>query len=377
MFMGLPTPNTTRFPSSRRASFQICALLPLPLQNQLRIGGSKVTRIAAFGTKFLQILLILVAICCLWMLFLVGSPNSRKSSGENVVDYVASSTETYEIADSHKPFTMTSSVSQENADTVPDRLGLAIPMDLGNVRLPDRFEDSQDSERTTVEDEVDFEEDLPDPRPVRAKSHQRYLTLATMIKNQRRWLREWLEFNLMNGIEHFIIYDNESTDLPLEILQPYIDRGLITYIPWPPKTIPPPKKFRTKLERWQYRWLRDALETCLDHGWVLHRQGPCQLAAFMDAVQRTKNGVSRWLAIWDIDEFIFPKERSNFRTLAELLRRRFSDADHIKIWGNVFGTSGHIEHAAERKPGSRLPALVTEEYTYRGVLNRSIPINSS
>lgn len=159
--------------------------------------------------------------------------------------------------------------------------------------------------------------------------------------------------------------------MPLEILQPYIDQGLITYIPWPPKAIPPPKKFRTELERWQYRWFIDALETCLYNDWVVHRQGPCQLAAFMDAIQRTKHGVSRWLAIWDIDEFIFPKEQSNFRTLAGILRSHFEDTDHIKIWGNVFGTNGHIEHAAQRNPGSPLPALLTEEYTLRAVLDRN------
>jgi hypothetical protein len=221
-----------------------------------------------------------------------------------------------------------------------------------------------------VEDEIDFDEELSDPRPVRASFHQRYLTLATMIKNQRRWIREWVEFHIMIGVEHFIIYDNESTDLPFEILEPYVEQGLVTYVIWPPKSIPPPKNFKTGLDRWQYRWLRDALDTCLDDGWELHRQGPCQLAAFMDAIQRTKDGVSRWLAIWDVDEFIFPQEKSNFRTLSGLLRRHFADADHIKIWGNVFGTNGHVDHAAERKPGSRLPALLTEEYTWRGPLDR-------
>ena len=146
--------------------------------------------------------------------------------------------------------------------------------------------------------EIDESEVLPDPRPVRPEFHTRYLSLATMIKNQRQWLREWLEFNLMMGIEHIIIYDNVSTDQPLEILQPYIDQGVITYIPWPPKSVPPPaEKFKAGLERWQYTWFRDALETCLDNSWTIHQQGPCQLAAFADAVRRTKNGVSRWLAI--------------------------------------------------------------------------------
>ena len=161
----------------------------------------------------------------------------------------------------------------------------------------------------------------------------------------------------MMGVEHFIIYDNNSTDRPLEILQPYIEQGLITYIPWPPKSVPSPtEKFKTRLDRWQYTWFRDTLQTCLDDSWTIHRQGPCQLAAFSDAIRRTKGGVSRWLAIWDIDEFIFPREKAQFLTLSGLLRRHFADVDHIKVSGSVFGTSGHVEHAAERKAGSPLPS---------------------
>jgi hypothetical protein len=48
--MGLPAPNTTRFPTSQRAS-QILALLPLPVQNQIRMRGAKAIRITVFGTK--------------------------------------------------------------------------------------------------------------------------------------------------------------------------------------------------------------------------------------------------------------------------------------------------------------------------------------
>lgn len=214
--------------------------------------------------------------------------------------------------------------------------------------------------------------DLPSVTPVRAKSHLRYLTLATMIKNQRRWLREWLEFNFMLGVEHIIIYDNESTDLPLEILQPYINMNLITYIPWPPPSVPPPQlPFSNSLEQWQYIWFKDALETCLSDSWTIHKQGPCQLAAFADAIARCKGGVSRWLGIWDVDEYIFPRFSSPYRKLSTLLHREFGDTDHIQVYGNVFGTSGYSERAAQRKPGSNLQALMTEEYTYRAESDRT------
>ena len=216
---------------------------------------------------------------------------------------------------------------------------------------------------------------LYDGPPIRSKTHQRYLTLATMFKNQRRWLREWLEFNLMVGVEHFIIYDNNSTDLPLEILQPYIDQGYVTYVPWPPQELPLPINPDSYLEYDQDEWFRDCLATCLYNKFTVHRQGPCQMAAFIDAIRRTKGGVSRWLAIWDIDEYIFPRQRSVYQTLPDILRGEYSDASVVRLWGSVFGTSGHVEHAAQRKEGDQLQALMTENYIYRANLDRTnLPI---
>lgn len=56
--------------------------------------------------------------------------------------------------------------------------------------------------------------------------------------------------------------------------------------------------------------------------------------------------------------------------LSELLRKLFADADNIKIWGSVFGTSGHVEHAAERKHENPLPALSPKDYISRPELDR-------
>ena len=214
---------------------------------------------------------------------------------------------------------------------------------------------------------------LPDPIPSRSSSHLRYLTFTTMLRNQRRWLREWLEFYLMMGVDHFIIYDNNSEDEPLEILQPYIDQGVVTYIVWPPQRIPGPwRPFKTQIEAYQYHWYHDSLETCLDDSWTIHRQGPCQLAAFGDALARSKGGVTRWLACFDVDEYIYPRPNSAFDSIANLLRRQHANIDHLTVHGSVFGTSGHVDHAARRRPGEPLQALMTENYIYRAELARML-----
>jgi glycosyltransferase involved in cell wall biosynthesis len=49
------------------------------------------------------------------------------------------------------------------------------------------------------------------------------LTGIYWIKNEGRYLPEYLEFHLMQGFDHFIFYDNGSTDGTREILEPYGD----------------------------------------------------------------------------------------------------------------------------------------------------------
>ena len=260
-----------------------------------------------------------------------------------------------------------------------DENGLIDPPDADGYNDQEDLHNEQDREEPEGEEDKKEEDDpewlrgYPNPHPQRSPSHVRFMTLATMVKNKRRWLREWIEFHLMMGFDHIIIYDNESEDEPYEILTAYVDQGLLTYIPWPPPSIPPmPTTFATRTERFQYQWLHDALETCYSNTWAMHKQGPCQLAAFMDAIFRTQGGISRWLAIWDVDEYIFPRERANMRTLSGIIRRHYADTDHLRFLGSVFGTSGHIV-TPERQPGSPLAPLLTEEYTMRSQLDRENP----
>lgn len=53
------------------------------------------------------------------------------------------------------------------------------------------------------------------------------LTGIYWIKNESRYLPEYIEFHLLQGFDHFIFYDNGSTDRTKEILQPYIDDQIV------------------------------------------------------------------------------------------------------------------------------------------------------
>ena len=94
------------------------------------------------------------------------------------------------------------------------------------------------------------------------------LAVVAIMKNEGAYLKEWLDYHLAAGVDHFYLYDNESPDNQAEVAEPYIAAGLVDYISAPGKLM--------------------------------------QLVVYNDAVKRFRFQ-SRHMALIDIDEFIFPK----------------------------------------------------------------------
>ena len=55
------------------------------------------------------------------------------------------------------------------------------------------------------------------------------LAFVLIAKNEAPYITEWLDFHIKQGVSHFIIYDNESTDNLREVLRPYIESGTVIY----------------------------------------------------------------------------------------------------------------------------------------------------
>ncbi len=124
-----------------------------------------------------------------------------------------------------------------------------------------------------------------------------YLSVVAIVKNEALYIEEWLDYHISMGVEHFYIYDNESTDNLKEILQAYIDKGYVSYTFW-----------EGKLQ---------------------------QIFAYNHSLQcRTK---TRWLAIIDIDEFICPQEKIS---IPEILKD-YEDYPALAINQIMFDSNGH------------------------------------
>lgn len=144
------------------------------------------------------------------------------------------------------------------------------------------------------------------------------LAMVAIIHNEAPFLKEWIEYHRLLGVQHFVIYNNFSTDHYHKVLEPYLEAGIIELIEWPV------------------------------HG----HPAPGQLEAYIDAVRRLR-GRARWVAFIDIDEFIVPKKWGDLVTfLAD-----YEDYSQVLINWQLFGTSNiHV-----------LPqdALLTEHLTYK------------
>ncbi|HSM34488.1 MAG TPA: glycosyltransferase family 92 protein, partial [Anaerolineae bacterium] len=137
------------------------------------------------------------------------------------------------------------------------------------------------------------------------------VVIVCIVKDEAEYLEEWLGYHIAVGVDHFLIYDNGSSDGSAALLERYINHGLVTRIDWP--------------------------------------LGGGQLAAYNHAL-RMFGATARWLAYYDVDEFLVPLLDDDVPTFLA----RFEDAAVVRVPRVEFGFSGH------RAPP---PGLAIDAYT--------------
>lgn len=69
-------------------------------------------------------------------------------------------------------------------------------------------------------------------RPLKTKKKYN-VSLCAIFKDEAANLTEWIEYHKIVGVEHFYLYNNFSCDDYCKVLEPYIEKGLVTLIDWP------------------------------------------------------------------------------------------------------------------------------------------------
>jgi hypothetical protein len=150
------------------------------------------------------------------------------------------------------------------------------------------------------------------------------LAVCAIFRNEARYLAEWVAFHRVQGVEHFYLYDNLSTDDWRSELAPEIASGVVEVIHWTPE--------------------------------------PGQLPAYDDCLERHRND-ARWIAMIDIDEFLFSPAG---RQLPDVLR----DFDtHPAVVANLrfFGANGY-QHPPDGLVMENYPMRARDDHPSNGLV---------
>lgn len=134
------------------------------------------------------------------------------------------------------------------------------------------------------------------------------LSVCTIFQNAADNIKEWLEFHRAMGVQHFFLCSNNSHDHFHEILDPYVQEGVV-----------------------------DLIEFNESFGGSIAAFNQIQCGFYTNTIRQTL-GVSRWVACIDSDEFLFSPTHPS---LVDFLKS-FDDCAGIGANWQTFGT-GDVE----------------------------------
>lgn len=124
-----------------------------------------------------------------------------------------------------------------------------------------------------------------------------YSAICAIFKDEANYLGEWVDYYKKIGLDHLYLYNNNSSDNYIGILNPFIEKGYVTLIDWP------------------------------------YEQG--QMSAYKDCILKYKNETN-WLGFIDLDEFVTPIK---FGNINETLRN-YERYASLWIPELLYGSSG-------------------------------------
>lgn len=128
------------------------------------------------------------------------------------------------------------------------------------------------------------------------------LAIVAILKNEAPYIKEWIDYHLLAGVNHFYLYDNESEDNLKDILQPYIINGIVDY------------EFIS---------------------------GRCaQNLVYNMALQKYRFS-ARYITLLDADEFIYPRNNKSIVEVVDSIIGDNPNVGGLTVNWQIFGSSGH------------------------------------
>jgi hypothetical protein len=141
-------------------------------------------------------------------------------------------------------------------------------------------------------------------------------SVGCLFKNEEHAIVEWIEHYLYHGAEHFYLINDDSTDNSVNLIQKYIDDGIVSLF---------------NGNNW---------------GKYLGRQRDLYNHFILPRINETK-----WLLICDMDEFLYSPTNIDLKEVLCFCK----NLSQIQINHTFFSSSGHIEQ----------PKCLVKYFTYK------------
>lgn len=153
------------------------------------------------------------------------------------------------------------------------------------------------------------------------------LSILLLARDEEDYLPEFIEFHLLQGIDHFYVIEHDPTNSnQSRVLEPYVQEGLATH---------------------------------------LHCSGPKpQIREYNKFMKSPHAAESEWIAVIDCDEFLFSPTPT--KSIKDILNMMPKEIGAYAVHWSLFGSNGHKLKSAQ---------LVTERFTKKA-LNKNPHVKS-
>ena len=148
-----------------------------------------------------------------------------------------------------------------------------------------------------------------------------YFSICLITKDSNHYIKEWLDYHINLGVQHFYIYDDYSKVPLKELLTSYIENGFVIY---------EPITFKKPQQQQLIIYIKCLRDHCKD---------------------------SFWIAFIDDDEFLIPK----VKPLLEFMKE-FENYGGLVVNNVQFGSSGH----------KTIQSSVLKSYLHRTAYNDNV-----
>ena len=164
------------------------------------------------------------------------------------------------------------------------------------------------------------------------------ISVLAIFKNESTTIKEWIDHYLAEGVQHFYLIDNGSTDDTIEKISRY--STYITLIKDPRITTPETQTF------------------LLNHIYL----------------NKIKNE-TEWIIICDVDEYIYARNRAV--QIMDVLKKMPPNVEKIWIPWKCFGSNGHIAQPKDVIPSfTKRSAIISAQMEHGKVICRTQNLTS-